>query len=115
MSKTVTYKGAKFAGSVTFSDPLTLDQEAAFEIANGAYKEAQLRAGTPGAATSARAFLPAILACVEKWQLAGIPESVTIETWPLRPRAAMIELLAFLIGEIGKLYADSTDTTVPNA
>jgi hypothetical protein len=117
MSKTITYKGAKFAGTVILSDPLTLDQEAAYEESMGLYREVRerLKTGPVGPAILAKAFLPGILPCVEKWDIPGIPANVTIDTWPLRPRSAVGSLLVWLASEVGKLYADSTDTDTPNA
>jgi hypothetical protein len=117
MSKTVEYKGTHFAGSVTFSDPLRIDQEAAFEEAQAAFQRelALLGGAARGPAAIVQAILPGLLACIEKFSISGIPENVTLETWPLRPRLAMVELVAWLIAEVGKLYADSTEPEAPNA
>ena len=114
MSKVVEYKGEKFAGSVTFSDPLTLDQEAAFEEAQAA-ANILINTGNRGASSIMRAALPGIFTCIEKWELTGVPASPTLETWPLRPRVEVAKLFAWLIEQITILYLDSTDTIAPNA
>jgi hypothetical protein len=117
MSKTVLYKDEPFVGSVTFSDPLSLEQEAAIERANAEMQRTISQLGGPQFGSSAliAAILPGILMCLEKIQLNGIPENVTLQTWPTRPRVAVSTLVAWLLVEVSKLYNDSAEPEAPNA
>lgn len=117
MSKTVHFKSDVFGGSVTFSDPLSLEQEAAIERANYHLMRVMknINGEEDGAAIRALAVLPGILACVEKWSLSRIPENPTVQTWPTRPRAAVASLTSWLFSEVGKIYTDSQDEEIPNA
>ena len=117
MSKVLQHKAEPFSGSVTFSDPLSLEQEAAIERANAELRRTIAELGGPDKGSSAMiaAILPGILACIEKHTLAGIPAEPTVQTWPTRPRVAVATLVAWLLTELSKLYNDSTDTEAPNA
>jgi hypothetical protein len=117
MSKTVLYKEEPFVGSVTFSDPLSLEQEAAYERAHADTQRAisQLGGANNGSSAILVAALPGILACVEKIELNNIPKNVTVQTWPTRPRLAVAALVAWMLTEVSNLYEESTDTKVPNA
>ncbi len=57
-------------------------------------------------------LIPAVLACVEKWNLSGFPELVTYETFPATPRRASSDLLRWLWGEIYSVYLGEID--IPN-
>ena len=115
MSKVLPYKVEPFIGSVTFSDPLSLEQEAAIERANAAMRREMDSLGGIGASAIIAAILPGILACVEKWNIPGIPENPTVQTWPTRPRVAVSALVAWLLTEVGKLYQDTVEPEAPNA
>jgi hypothetical protein len=106
-----------FTGSVTFSDPLSLEQEAAIERANFHLGRAleNIDGAEDGAAIRTLTILPGILECVEKWNLSKIPEEPTVQTWPTRPRNAVVSLVSWLFTEIGKIYTDSQDEEIPNA
>jgi hypothetical protein len=114
-TKTEEYIDAHFSGSVTFSNPLSLDQEAAFEEAGAAAREVMNRAGNLAPSAIMRAALPGILSCVEKWDLTNVPAEVSMDSWPLRPRVQVADLFSWLMTEITKLYTDSTEPTAPNA
>ena len=58
-------------------------------------------------------LLPAVLACVEKWELDKFPESVTLETFPASPRAESHGLVAWLFNEIFTVYIG--EKQIPNA
>jgi hypothetical protein len=58
------------------------------------------------------AILPGICSCVAEWRLDGLGH-VTPETFPATPRRASVELLAWLLNEVGKLIAEEEE--VPNA
>jgi hypothetical protein len=111
MPKVITSPLPRYPGSVTLADPLTLAQVELFEVA---------LQPLPNVPEDARILLtvidkpriPAILACVEKWELSNLPESVTIETFPMSPRKASHELIAWLFNEIYKVYMGELE--IPN-
>ena len=111
MSKVITSPIKRWAGSVTLSDPLTLPQvelfEAGLEIPASVSED-----GRVYFTVLDKPQLPAILACVEKWELANLPDPVTLETFPMSPRKASHELIAWLFGEIRKIYLGELD--IPN-
>lgn len=55
---------------------------------------------------------PAILACVEKWDIKGLPDPVSFETIPLSPRAESHKFIDWLWLEIRKVYLGEVE--VPN-
>jgi len=57
--------------------------------------------------------IPALIACVEKWELDNIPNNVTIDDFPASPRKETHMLVDWLYGEIYKVYAG--EVLVPNA
>jgi hypothetical protein len=111
MSKTVTFTSEVWGGSVTFHDPLTLEQEAAWEYAVSDFQKAREKGGGLSAQTAA--LIPALDACIEKWELKGFPERITLANFPMRPKDERARLLAWLVTNITELYSDSM--TVPNA
>ena len=58
-------------------------------------------------------LLPAILSCVEKWELANFPETVTVDTFPFSPRIESHKLQEWIFEEISKVYGGEIE--VPNA
>jgi len=129
MAKIIISPSKKWVGTVTLSDPLSMPQVLAFEDAIQDAQEQAIERGNTvtvkdkdgnekktANALSARymmGILPGVCACVEKWELQGLPEKVTPDTFPGSPKIASAELLAWLIREITKLYEDAE--TVPNA
>ena len=111
MSKTVSFASEKWGGSVVFRDPLTIEQEAAWEYAIADFQAARGRGGGLSAQTAA--LWPGIDACVEKWELNGLPERITLANFPAHPKAERAKLIAWLVTNITELYNDSV--TVPNA
>jgi hypothetical protein len=111
MSKTVSFTSEKWGGSVTFSDPLTLEQEAAYEYALADYRKALDKGG--GLSAQNVALLPGIFAAVEKWDLKGFPERITLANFPTRPRQERANLIAWLVEQVSTLYKESQD--IPNA
>jgi hypothetical protein len=57
-------------------------------------------------------FLPAILLCVKEWHLEGIPEDVTIDTFPMSPRSRASALVDWLWTQITMIYQGEIE--VPN-
>lgn len=107
MSKTITSPVTRFPGAVTLPDwftfPQLIEWERAVKTASGLKDDPNATEGQYLAA-----WLPGIGAAVEAWEMNGI----TAEHFPASPRAASTELLAWLVGEITKLYNDAE--IVPN-
>ena len=53
------------------------------------------------------ALAPGIMACVEKWELAGLPEKVT--TFPATPRLPSHRLLIWLMRAITEVIQEDED------
>ncbi len=109
MSKILTSPVKKWPGEVILSDPLTFPQVFAFEDALGAAREQGENATVLRANA---ALLPGVIACVEEWHLANFPEHPTPETFPATPARASAQVVAWLVGEIGKLFSEAEE--VPN-
>ena len=108
MSRTITSPVKRFAGTVVLHDPLTFDQVFAFQDAMDAAREAgdnYLRVN--------HAVLPGVLACVEEWHLANIPDGVTIESFPATPPVQVARLISWLVEEVAKAFAEAEE--IPNA
>lgn len=59
-------------------------------------------------------MLPAVLACVEAWHIAGI-DNPTVRSFPGTPKQAASQFLAWLIDNIASIYAgEELDKTDPN-
>lgn len=109
MSKIVICPVKKWPGSVVLADPLTFPQLFAFEDARAEVVEKQdqlSRDQLDGL------WIPGILACVEKFELQGLPEQITPATFPASPRIASAKLISWLLREITAIYAE--DETIPN-
>ena len=101
MSKVIKSPVDHFAGEVTLSDPLTFPQVFAVEDSVSASK------ALGEDATVARyhhAALPGLLECVEKWNIKGISESVTADTFPATPRTEIGQIINWLMAEVIDLY-----------
>lgn len=59
-----------------------------------------------------KAKLPAILLCVEKWNLTDFPETVTLETFPLTPRRTSHLFIDWVWSEIRAIQFGELE--VPN-
>lgn len=105
--KTIKFEGKTWKGSVVLHDPLTIEQEAAWEYALAAYDRAVKDGGMLSAQHAA--FLPGIFACVKEWKLKGFPEGITPDTFPSRPRIERAELLALLVKEVSDIYKAGDD------
>lgn len=100
MPKTVTYQGKKWTGSVTFSDPLTFPQVLKFEQALRDVRALE----DPSQTEADAALLPAVLNCVETWNLDKFPQVVTVESFPATPRVSSALLVAWLVNQVVALY-----------
>lgn len=55
-------------------------------------------------------ILPVVLSIVQKWELGGgFPQYPTIDDFPATPKQSSALLLAFVIGEINRLYEEAQE------
>lgn len=101
----------RWPGIVTLAEPLTLPQARLIEAALRPVK-ADTNDDRVWFSTLDTAQLPAILACVEKWELQNFPESVTVDTFPASPRGDSHKLIDWLYKEILAIYFGESE--VPN-
>ena len=112
MSKVIVSPVKRFAGRVVLSDPLTMPQVMAFE---DAMSEAREMNEAEGVLTSRRlhVILSGVIQCVEKWEVDGIPETVTPDTFPGTPKMPVARFIAWLVDELTTIYNEADE--VPNA
>jgi hypothetical protein len=123
MSKVIKSTVERWTGSVTFCDPLTAPQVFAIEDALDETAEAEpssflalnSKEGVELSWPSRRtyAYIPALIACIEKFELKDFPEEVTRDTWPLTPRDDASILVANLFSELIMIYRGEV-AEVPN-
>jgi len=113
MSKTVKSPVGIFSGTVTLSEPMNYDQVRAIEDAldEGSEVEPSSYMQTNDSKKKIvwtskvdKISLPAILSCVEKWELSNFPDSVNELTYPATPRSSANKLTSWLFSEIMKIY-----------
>lgn len=104
--KTITSPVKRFPGTVTLPDYLNVPQATAWEKAQAAAEAIDREASTN--AEYIAAWVGGITAVVQVWNLDGF----TADPFQTTPRLAVIELMAWLIREITRLYVDDDD---PNA
>ena len=109
MSKTITSPVKHFPGTVTLHDPLDMTQAVQVEDAIQAIRAMDREKLTM--LKIAALEEPAILACVEKWNLAGLADNPT--KLPATPRKSSAELFSWLWTEISALFEEAADE-VPN-
>ena len=114
MSKRYVVKSERWAGAVTIADPLTIPQAKLIEAGMGRPPEDE---GNPSGRVWLSVIdemqLPAVLGCVEKWELANMPEVITIDNFPASPRGESHKLVDELYRELLKIYFG--EAQVPNA
>jgi len=108
MPKTITSPVKRWSGTVTLFDPLTLAQAIMVEDAIQAVRDLRSNERTTLIRLHA-ALQPAILACVERWNLAGIADHP--EFIPATPGTPSAQLITWIWTEIKTLFED---TEVPN-
>lgn len=98
--KIVTCPIPRWAGTAQIYDPLTLHQVAMVQraIANVQKMEEPVKAEVE------EVMLPAILACVVRFNMTGIPEEMGVDQWPGSPRDDSAKLFEWLLGEIMVVY-----------
>jgi hypothetical protein len=110
MSKVITSPIERFAGTVTIADPITLPQAQAIE--RGLVMPEQSADGRVWLSVFDGNQLPAIFACVEKWELTNIPDNVTADNFPASPRVASHKLIDWIFSEIRNVYLGELE--IPN-
>jgi len=108
MGKVITSPVKRFAGTVTLPDGYTFPQIIAFDKAL-ADARSDDKTNTEVWFAALRGMIP----CVEAWNLAGVPQQPTPETFPATPRASASALVSWLFTEISKSQTDEGDD--PNA
>jgi NADPH-dependent ferric siderophore reductase len=116
VSKVITSPSKRWQGSVTLYDPLTLPQvkliEAGLELPESAKgKERILFTVTDEVA------LPAIFACVEKWDISPTlkvreSEPLSVDNFVFSPRDETHELIKWIFDEIRRIYLGELE--IPN-
>lgn len=117
MSKKIESPIKRWAGSVTIADPLTIPQAQLIENGVKPVDDAEMFDGLDGKkryypSVTDKTQIPAILACVEKWELINFPENVTLENFPASPRGDSHKLIEWIFLEILKVYNGELD--IPN-
>jgi len=124
MSKVIKSTVERWPGSVTLCDPLAPPQVFAIEDALDETAEIEPSAFKSLASKKSKvelrwqsrsnyAYLPAIILCVEKWDLEDFPKSVTRDTFPSIQSEDSTILISTLFMELMKIYKEETE--VPNA
>jgi hypothetical protein len=109
MPKTITSPIKRFPGSVTLFDPMTLPQAEAINEARRYFFDNKKEQGQYVSNLDLdKPRIPAILACVEKWEL----ENFIPDPFPMSPQAARHKLINWLWDEIVKIYDEEEE--IPN-
>ena len=101
MGKTITSPVEKFSGSVTLLDPVPYPVYIEW---NKAMREADITEDTNDPEKQYKVF-QGILLMVEKWDI----KKFSIKNPPATPRTQVLELLAWLVVEIGKIINGEID------
>jgi hypothetical protein len=107
MSKVIISPIERYKGSVTIADPITIPQAQAVEA--GMTKPESGEDGRVWLSVIDTMQLPAVIACVEKWELTNIPDNPTAENFPASPRKDSHKLVEWIFSEIQKVYFGELD------
>lgn len=106
MSKVITSPVQRWAGTVTIADPLTLPQA---QLIEAGLKQPDAAIGDRiWLSTIDEMKLPAVLGCVEKWEL----ENFTHNPFPASPRGDSHKLIDFVFSELMNVYFG--EALIPN-
>ena len=108
MPKRIESPVERFPGYVVLHNPLTYPRVMAFQDAIGEVQEL----GDTTWIKLRYTLMPGILACVESWEIDGVPEDPTPDNIPATPLVAAGELVNWLQDEITALLVETE--TVPN-
>jgi hypothetical protein len=110
MSKIITSPSKRWPGSVTIADPITLPQAEAINDARRHFYDNRKQEGEYISYLDLdKPRIPAIMACVEKWELKDFPVNGSI---PMSPEKSRHTLVNWIWKELEAIY-DAEDE-VPN-
>lgn len=109
MSKKIVSPSEIFTGSVTIADPITIPQA---QLIEAGMKQVEGENGRVWLSEIDGNQMPAVLSCVEKWEIVGVPEIVTLDNFPASPRKASHELIEWIYRELLKVYFG--EAAIPN-
>lgn len=117
MSKVITSHLEYFKGSVTLADPLTLAQARLIEAGMRPPEDDEYFVNSKGDkvyyyTVDDEKQLPALFACVEKWEIENLPNPLTLENFPASPRKRTHYLIEWVFNEIKKIYIG--ELQIPN-
>lgn len=111
MSKVLTSPVKRWPGTITVPDYLSYPQVMAFRRA---VAEAENIKNDKAEVTAYNyALLPGLCACVNKWDIVGLPEQVTAEIFPCSPVGASVRLLTWVMGAVTDLLKEAEE--IPNS
>jgi hypothetical protein len=110
VSKVITSPSKRWKGSVTIADQLYLPQVELIEI--GLEPILSNKTDSIFLTVLDKPKMPAILACVESWNLENFPNPPTVENFPMSPRKASHDLITWLFTEIRNVYIGELE--IPN-
>lgn len=117
MSKVITSPVKRFPGTVTLSDPFTLEQAIAWELAQIAANDLTVEVERPGGKKGfdlrkgavegqrIQAYIPAFRVVVEAWNL----ENFSPDPWTATPIGDMYRLTSWLLDEVRRVYFGEDD------
>lgn len=111
MPKIITSPVDKFPGTVTLHDPLYGPQVLPFERALNAVSK---REEGDTISDGDLLMLSGVLPCVEKWDIQGVPDEPTADTFPMTPKRAASNLIRWVFDEVCKIYAGEEDADSKN-
>lgn len=103
----ITSKNDRLTGSVDLPDMLTFPQLAAFRKA---HRAALMELDGGGDAEYFAAVLPGVLAVVQRWDVEGIPERPTLDTFPTKPLRPILALLNEIVTAIIDMVREADET-----
>jgi hypothetical protein len=103
-------KGKTYNGSVRIFDRLTLPQVEAIEAA--IYDVPEVVDGRVKLTTLDKPRIPALLVCVESWNISGFPEPLSIDNFPLSPRRETHNIIDRIFSEVANVY--NGEQEIPN-
>ena len=106
-------RSGRWGGNITIHSHLTYPQVIAYESSIAAGQEYLEEHGEDAmTAVYNHLVLPGVIGCIEEWELADFPETVTADTFPATPRVAAAKLLVWVIESIRETMRDDED--IPN-
>jgi hypothetical protein len=91
-----------FEGEVEIDDHLNYPQLAAYERGMISAQKVIETNDSAGFAELRLCVVPGLIACVKAWRLKGVPERVSLETFPSTPKKEAGDLYLWLLGVVRK-------------